>query len=282
MDTRLPTEKISLDFLGKYTLTDRGNEYIMSAQDDLTKFIFLRAISNMETITVVDVLMEYFAVFGIPRKIRTDQGTNFTSNLMKIFTESLGITKIECTAYHPESNGSLERSHGTLKDCIKFHVNCERTNWDTYLHNTSIHTSTQFSPYKLMFGREPNLPYLNQDDEISYEDYFTITKNKLHELHHSAHENQLKRKKETQETFKKKRLAKFPYSPGDKALLDSSLVPLERGIPCFSKPFVGPYTVTNVKYPNVTLNINGEEKTYHSNKIKPYILPINLILMFSF
>lgn len=285
-----PTEKISLDFLGPYTTTDDGNKQIMSLQDDLTKFIVLKAVPNADTTVVVNILMEYFSLFGIPKKIRTDQGRNFCSNLMKELTEELGIGKIECTAYHPESNGALERSHGTLKEHIKFYVNSERTNWDRYIstavyaYNNAVHSATNFSPYQLMFGRQPNLPYLDPEINVSYDDYLTTTKQKLHQLHHKAYENQRKNKESSQTRFNKRKLASYPYCKGDQVLIESSKLPSVRGIPTFSKPFAGPFSVTDLKYPNVTIDVFGEKKTYHSNNLKPYVLPINLItfLIFSF
>jgi hypothetical protein len=76
--------------------------------------------------------MKYFSLYGIPKKICTDQGKNFCSALLQLLSSELGIHKIECTAYL-ESNGSLEHSHGTLKEHIKFYVNAERTDWDMYL-----------------------------------------------------------------------------------------------------------------------------------------------------
>jgi len=71
--------------------TEDGNKLIMSLQDDLTKFIFLRAVPTADAIAVIDILMEYFSLFRIPRKIRTDQGKNFCSKLVKELADQLGI-----------------------------------------------------------------------------------------------------------------------------------------------------------------------------------------------
>jgi hypothetical protein len=126
--------------------------------------------------------------------------------------------------------------------------------------------------------RHPNLPYiLDEEDDRTFEDYLTTTKDKMLRLHHIANENQKKTKGTIQERYNRRKLAKFPYSKGDQVLVNSSIIPSERGLANFSKPFVGPYSVTDLKYPNVTLNIHGQEKTYHSNYVKPYTLPINLI-----
>jgi len=55
---------------------------------------------------------------GMPEKILTDQGTNFTSEMFKNTCKLLKIEKIQTSAYHPESNGALERSHQTLAEYL--------------------------------------------------------------------------------------------------------------------------------------------------------------------
>jgi len=46
----------------------------------------------------------------IPETVLTDQGTNFLSEVFKNVCKLLKITKVQTTAYHPQSNGALERS----------------------------------------------------------------------------------------------------------------------------------------------------------------------------
>jgi len=75
-----------------------------------------------------------------------------------------------------------------LKEHIKFYVESERTDWDKYVatsiytYNNDFHSSTGSSPYCLMLGRDPNLPYLQDQEDATYEEYFTTTKNKLMRL----------------------------------------------------------------------------------------------------
>ena len=123
-----------------------------------------------------------------------------------------------------------------------------------------MHSATNFSPSHLLFRRQPNLPYLNPKIQVTHEDYLTTTKQKLHQLHHKAHENQIKIKESSQTWFNSRKLATYPYSIEDQVLGDSSKVPLVREIPTFSKPFAGPFPITKLKYPNVTVNVFGNKK----------------------
>ena len=177
-----PFQKISLDFIGPLPLTIYGNQYALTIQDDLTKFLLVKSSPTMDTATVAKKLIKIFSLFGISSAIRTNQGSAFCSNLIKELTSTLGIKKIECSPYHPESNGGLERAHSSFKETLKFQITTDRNNWDDfvdlsiYAYNTAIHSSTGYSPFELLFGRKPYLLYLQQDSTKTYTDYHTETR----------------------------------------------------------------------------------------------------------
>lgn len=64
----------------------------------------------------------WIARFGTPLRITTDQGRQFEASLFRALTKVMGIERIRTTAYHPESNGMVERWHRTLKSAIKCHA----------------------------------------------------------------------------------------------------------------------------------------------------------------
>jgi hypothetical protein len=71
--------------------------------------------------------------FGTPRDILTDQGSNFISNVFKETCQLLKIKKIQCSAFHPESNGSLERSHRVVAEYLRHYVQEDQSDWDTWI-----------------------------------------------------------------------------------------------------------------------------------------------------
>ena len=68
---------------------------------------------------IVKSLTKSFTLFGLPKSVQTDQGTNFTSGLFKQVMNQLDIPHVTSSGYHPESQGALERFHQTLKTMIK-------------------------------------------------------------------------------------------------------------------------------------------------------------------
>src|SRR5436190_24371291 len=64
-----PFERLALDMVGPFPISETGNKYIMTAQDDLTKFSFAVAIPNHEAITIAKSLTKIIVQFGIPKTI---------------------------------------------------------------------------------------------------------------------------------------------------------------------------------------------------------------------
>jgi transposase InsO family protein len=60
----------------------------------------------------------WLAGFGVPAKVTTDRGAQFTSALWTGTCTSLGIKHVLTTAYHPQSNGMVECMHRQIKDAL--------------------------------------------------------------------------------------------------------------------------------------------------------------------
>ena len=102
--------------------------------------------------------------FGAPRRIHSDQGRNFDSNLFRELCKLLHIHKSRTSPYHPQSDGMIERFNRTLLSMLSLFVGDNQLNWDTLLpyvmlaYRSSVHASTSFTPYKVLFGREMVFP----------------------------------------------------------------------------------------------------------------------------
>ena len=76
----------------------------------------------------------------------------------------LGVNQSKTTAYHPAGNSKTERLNRTLLSLLRSLSEEKKTKWSLYLnelthaYNTLEHSSTGYSPFFLMFGREERIP----------------------------------------------------------------------------------------------------------------------------
>ena len=137
-------------------------------------------------------------VFGAPKIVLTDQGSNFTSTLIKNFAKLCNIKFCITTAFIPQSNGSIERMHHSLTEWLKNYISRIK-NWDGWLecacfsYNTSIYEGTKLTPFKCVFGRIARVPSgrskIDEDHTETYRDYLTRLKGRLIEIKLLAREN---------------------------------------------------------------------------------------------
>ncbi|PNF27179.1 hypothetical protein B7P43_G07850 [Cryptotermes secundus] len=105
----------------------------------------------------------FFCRFGIPRELRSDQGRNFESHLLRV-SQRLGVSKTRTTPLHPQSDGMVERYIKTIEEHLRKFVASHQRDRDERLplfllaYRTSIHDTTGLNPASLVFGRELRLP----------------------------------------------------------------------------------------------------------------------------
>lgn len=172
------------------------------------------SIENQEASTVAkEFVTKIILEYGAPEKILTDQGTNFMSETFKNTCKLLKIERIRISAYHPESNGALERSHRTLAEYLRHYINKEQTDWDDWIpyamftYNTTPHTATGYTPFELMYGHLAELPTaLTYPPKLTYtyDNYVAELREKLRATHQIAKANLQEKKIKAKETFDKK------------------------------------------------------------------------------
>uniref|UniRef100_A0A671PPZ2 Integrase catalytic domain-containing protein n=1 Tax=Sinocyclocheilus anshuiensis TaxID=1608454 RepID=A0A671PPZ2_9TELE len=163
--TSRPYERVALDILGPLPETLLKKIYVLIVGDYFSKWTKAYPLPNQEAKTVARVLVEELVCrYGTPRSLHSDQGRNFESNLFGELCQLLGINKTRTSSYQPQSDGMIERFNRTLLSMLSFYVDDNQQNWDVLLpyvmmaYRSSIHSSTGFTPYKVLFGQEMVLP----------------------------------------------------------------------------------------------------------------------------
>ena len=138
---------------------------ILVIVDHFTRYVQAFVTNNHTAHTIARVLYNnFFSVFGFLQKLMSDQGTEFTGDMIAVMCKLLGIEKIRTMPYHPQTNGSAERVHQTLQRMISKLDPKKRRKWPEHIrslliaYNATRSQVTGYSPYCLMFGRRPRLP----------------------------------------------------------------------------------------------------------------------------
>lgn len=105
-----------------------------------------------------------FTPFGIPKEIQCDKGSNFTSELFQEVLKGLGISQQMSTAYHPQSQGCLERFQQTLKSMFqKYCLENEGSRNENILFllfslRECPQDSLGYFPFELLYGKHIRAP----------------------------------------------------------------------------------------------------------------------------
>lgn len=271
-----PFEKIYMDIVGPLTKSYNGNVFILTLQDDLSKFAWAAPMPNHEANTVAKFFVTQFVcLHGLPQSLVTDCGTEFLSKVFKEVCQLLKIKQTSTSPYHPQSNGSLERSHRTLAEYLRSFVNKDPQNWDTHVpfamfcHNSTTHTSTKYQPYQLVYGHPitvPNSFMKNTEPQYNYDDYYFELKRNMQEAQAQAKTHLYDSKQKSKDRYDQK-ISPLTISIGDKVLIQEKA---SKGK--LAPKWIGPYTVieTNPESPNITILKKNRPVILHRNLLKQF------------
>lgn len=280
-----PYERIALDVLGPLPETQRKNKYVLVIGDYFSKWTEAFPIPNQEAQTIARILAEEWVCrFGTPRSIHSDQGRNFESSLFKELCGLLDINKTRTSPYHPQSDGLIERFNRTLLSMLSLFVDNNHSNWDALLpyvmmaYRSSVHASTGFTPYKILFGQEIVLPVDvmlgvgPQDKFTAVSDYVARTADILSTVVEAVKRHQA-RASERQKAAHDFRANFQYYSAGELVWVRNKTK--KRGLcPKLQKRYRGPYKVlervTEVLY-RLALEGGGPDVVIHFNRLKPFV-----------
>ena len=124
-------------------------------QDHLTKFVIFRALTSKRAAEVAHHLLDISLLIGAPSIPQSDNGSEFTAEViseLKIVWPRLVM--VHGKPRHPQSQGSVERANGDIKDMLVAWMGDNDTNdWSVsitfvqFQNNSSYHSGIQRSPY---------------------------------------------------------------------------------------------------------------------------------------
>nr|ABA97550.1 retrotransposon protein, putative, Ty3-gypsy subclass [Oryza sativa Japonica Group] len=156
------------DMVGPFKKAVGGYTHLFVAVDKFSKWIEAKPVITITADKARDFFINIVRRFGVPNRIITDNGTQFTGGVFKDFCEDFDIKICYASVAHPMSNGQVERANGMVLQGIKARV-FDRLNpyagkWVEQLPSilwslcTTLSRATGQSPFFLVYGAEAMLP----------------------------------------------------------------------------------------------------------------------------
>ena len=160
----VPFSQIAMDIIGPLPRSRAGHRYVLVVCDYATRYPEAVPLRTIDTEAIAEELVKIFSRMGIPQEILTDQGSNFTSQLLVEIYRLLHVNAIRTSPYHPQTDGLVERLNQTLKGMLRKTACEEGKDWDRFIPYVLFafrevpQETTGFSPFELLFGREVRGP----------------------------------------------------------------------------------------------------------------------------
>jgi transposase InsO family protein len=254
-----PMAVVAIDIVGPLgnskSATSDKNRFICTMIDWFTRFVVCFAIKDTTAETIGDCIAKFTKQFGTPLTIISDNAQYFTDQALGAYETMMGIKHSFVAAFRPEGNGMLERFHGNIARSLKVRAADARSNnWDleldsiAFAYNISTHGVTGYTPFYLMHGWDPVLPFDVSipplDNEYAgYHDWVEAAAKRQR----CAHDEAYSRMTVSQiDRVKKSNPSNKPLKTGDSVYLWVPSVP-RQAIKKITMRWHGPYKVTSAR-----------------------------------
>ena len=245
--------EVSVDFVTDLPVTRSKKDSILTVVDKATRMVHL--IPCRKSTTAAEAAKLHWdnvvKLHGVPSVIYSDRGTQFTSQFWRTLWGLTGTQLRYSTAYHPQTQGVVERMNAVIGQMLRCTLHEERAgNWDLLLPtvemtiNSLPNSSTGYSPFFLNYGYHPVMPVelLKGDEEVqveAVENFFERVQNEWKQ----ARKNLL-HSVQTQQRYYNQRHRSVEYVVGDLILLSTKNLKFKNVPVKLQKRFVGPFEIT--------------------------------------
>lgn len=160
-----PYESVSMDFIVNLPMSLDYNA-VLVVVDRLTKHAtFIPTDTGLDAEGFADLfLSNIIAKYGLPDSIICDRDPRWANKFWTALSKQLGSRNLLSSSHHPQHDGQTEVLNKYIGTLLRTYIKNDRADWASWLHaiefayNSSIHSSTGYSPFFLLRGFEPKTP----------------------------------------------------------------------------------------------------------------------------
>ena len=159
-----PFQKFHIDLTGPHRKSAGGHVYLLTGICCFTKYLIAVPLKDKTALTVANALLKHvYLIYGAVELQVHDNGPEFVNSVLSHLSKMLGIQDLRSTAYRPVANSAIERAHRTINAVFAKTIRDSQRDWHEqakfvcFAYNTARHSSTLFSPFYLVFLREPRV-----------------------------------------------------------------------------------------------------------------------------
>lgn len=268
-----PWQSIHVDTVGPLPLSEDGNKYIVTFIDVLTRYGMAAAVRDKSAQSVARAIVEkVFAIFGIAENLVSDNGTEYVNEVLENALKYFKVKHRTVTAYRPSANGLAEQFNKHLLQILKAQVQEDHARWDqglnlaVFSYNIGYNRTIKDSPFFLLFGRDPIVPYYTILDTPSPWYNIDSYKHELAKVMQSLFtraQSYIEQGQVAQETYKNKKARRKILKVGDRVYIKRAVKTK------MQSHYVGPYRVENINGVIVWVKsiATGKKLRIHSERI---------------
>ena len=250
---------ISVDFIMKLPVSKSHDSILVIYNRFLKILHFVAIIEKM----IVEELAKLFRdniqkLHGLSKSVILDRRPQFVARLMKELNKMLEIEVKLSMAYHPQTNGQIERTNQKLEQYLRMYIDHRQSNWSEQLttaeftFNNKIHISTKSSLFKVNYEREPRMSFdiRKKEKNVKVKEFVKKIKNR----HEKVKVALIKSQKEMKRQVNRNRKEIEKYRVEDKMLIstkDFLMELMKRVIRKLTEKYIGPYIVKKIISENV-------------------------------
>jgi len=249
-----PWSHISADFITKLPLA-QGYDSILVVVDRLTKMAHFIPTTEKTTAGGLARLFRdnVWKLHGLPESIISDRGPQFAAGVMRELNAMLGIDSKLSTAFHPQTDGQMERMNQELEQYLRMFIDHQQEQWPEWLgtaefaYNNKVQTSTKVSPFKANSGQDPRMGFeLRKKRKFEEANKFV---ERMQEIQGEAKAALSKAQEDMKKYADRHRTEVEEYRVGDLVLLSTKDLKYQmvgRRMEKLTERFVGPYKVKSI------------------------------------